>query len=414
MSTTTSPGLLPGAVLPVSVPAPARAPSVPLLDVGRGNGPLRDELVAALTRVVDSGRFVFGPECGELEQALARYCGASQAVACASGSDALLLALMALDIGPGHEVIVPSFTFFATASAVARLGARPVFVDIDPLTFNLDPQKLEQAITPATRAIIPVHLFGQCAAMEAINAIAARHVLAVIEDAAQAIGAKYQGRPAGALGLCGCISFYPTKNLGGAGDGGALVTNDDRLAEKLRLLRGHGMQPRYYHQAIGINSRLDTLQAAFLNVKLRHLPQWTDRRRENAALYHSLFLAAGLADYVELPVTGEGCHHVWNQYTIRVPYGERDALRTHLAEHKIGSEIYYPVPLHRQQCFAYLGYAEGSLPETERAAQEVLSLPIFPELTELEQRTVVACIDDFYTPRRRAATLPKATGWGRK
>ena len=346
--------------------------------------------------MVDSGRFVLGPECNQLEEAIAKICGTRHAVACASGSDALLLALMALGIGPGDEVIVPSFTFFATASAVSRLGATPVFVDIDPATFNIDPSKIEAAITRATKAIIPVHLYGQSADMGPILEIALRRGLQVIEDAAQAIGAKYRGTPVGALSAMGCLSFYPTKNLGGLGDGGMLTTHDDNHAERLRLLRGHGMQPRYYHKAIGINSRLDTFQAAALLVKLPHLEKWSDQRRANAARYHELFLTARLDRYLDLPPTADGCHHVWNQYSIRVADGKRDALRQHLAAQQIGSEIYYPVPLHRQECYTSLGYAEGSLPETERAAREVLCLPIFPELTEREQQTVVAAVGEFF------------------
>lgn len=384
---------------------------VPLLDIGRGNGPLKQEFMAAFEQVLDSGRFLFGPEVFQLEEACAAASHARFGVGCASGSDALLLALMALEIGPGDEVLVPSFTFFATASAVWRLGAKPVFVDIEPASFNIDADKLESQITPRTKAIIPVHLFGQCADMKAINLVAQRHDLPVIEDAAQAILAEHHGRRAGGLGLAGCISFYPTKNLGGMGDGGMLVTSDEAFADKLKLLRGHGMEPRYYHQAVGINSRLDTLQAAALVVKMNHMPQWTEMRRQNAARYHQLFAQCGLDLVLTLPSETPGNHHVWNQYTVRVPHGGRDALRKHLAERNIGSEIYYPVPLHQQQCFAALKDECGPLPETERAAQEVLALPIFPELTEAEQRTVVSAIAGYYgieanleaSPRRKSA-----------
>ncbi|REJ70425.1 MAG: DegT/DnrJ/EryC1/StrS family aminotransferase [Planctomycetota bacterium] len=372
---------------------------VPLLDLARENGPLEAEIAAAFDAVRRSGSFVLGPEVTRLEEALAQYCGTKHAIGCASGSDALLLALMAIDLAPGDEVIVPSFSFFATASCVWRLGAKIVFVDIDPVTFNLDPAQVAAAITPATRAIVPVHLFGQCADMEAINAIAAQHDITVIEDAAQAIGAELGGRRSGSLGDIGCFSFYPTKNLGGMGDGGMLTTSDDALADKLRLLRGHGMRPRYYHQVVGINSRLDSLQAAVLNVKLPHLDDWTRQRGENAVRYAELFAAAGLPADMVLPVdiaAGSAGRHVWNQYTVRVGGGQRDALRAHLRGESIGSEIYYPVPLHRQACFASVATAGGSLSITEQAAEEVLSLPIFPGLELTEQQRVVAAIGDFF------------------
>lgn len=365
------------------------AMQVPLLDVRRGNQPLLDEIQQAFQRICESGKFVLGPDVLELEQNVAVYCGAKYAIACASGSDALLLALMAYGIGPGDEVICPSFTFFATASAVHRLGARPVFVDIDPGTFNLDPSCVAAAITPRTKAIIPVHLFGQCAAMDEIMAVAATYRIRVIEDAAQAIGAKYQGRAAGAIGHIGCFSFYPTKNLGGFGDGGMLTTSDEELATRLRRLATHGMSPRYYHAMVGINSRLDTLQAAVLNIKMRHLDAWGAARRENAQRYHMLLTQAGLDQVLALPATDAPCEHVWNQYTIRIPHGKRDAIRAHLMAAGVGSEIYYPLPLHMQECFKDLGYVPGDLPETEQAAQEVLSLPIFPELTLREQQYVV-------------------------
>jgi dTDP-4-amino-4,6-dideoxygalactose transaminase len=326
-----------------------------------------------------------------------------RAVSCASGSDALLLAMMALGIGAGDEVIVPSFTFFATASCVWRVGAQPVFVDIDPVTFNIDPPQVEAAITRATRAIIPVHLFGQCAAMDAINRMAQQHDLYVVEDAAQSIGAAYRNRPAGSWGHIGCFSFYPTKNLGGMGDGGMLTTKDEKLADRLSLYAAHGMEPRYYHQVVGINSRLDTIQAAILNVKMQKLDQWNQARARNAERYHTLFTAAALDQYITLPRTTKKHGHVWNQYTIRVPDGQRDALRGYLAKANIGSEIYYPVPLHLQQCFEPLGYSVGSLPETERAANEVLSLPIYPELTEAQQAAVVDQIGRYYAKQARSA-----------
>lgn len=353
-------------------------------------------MLAALVRIYDAGSFVLGPDVKELEQGVARHCQAKHAIGCASGSDALLLALMAYEIGPGDEVILPSFTFFATASAVTRLGARPVFADIDPVTFTIDPSHIERLIGRATKAIIPVHLFGQCAAMDAIGRLAQQADVPVIEDAAQAIGAEFDGRRAGSIGAIGCLSFYPTKNLGGAGDGGMLTTNDDTLADRLRLLRVHGMQPRYYHHIIGINSRLDSFQAAVLNVKLPHLDQWTALRQANAQRYGEMFTAAGLDRILAIPQAAPWRQHVWNQYVVRVPEGRRDALREFLAEAKIGSEIYYPLGLHAQTCFHYLGYSAGDLPETEQAAREVLALPIFPELTADEQKIVVDRIAEFY------------------
>ena len=377
--------------------------SVPLLDVGRGNRPLRDEFLEAIARVVDSGRFLHGPEVKQLEDSVAQLTGAKHAIACASGSDALLLALTVLGVGPGDEVIVPSFTFFATASAAWRLGARPVFVDIEPETFNIDPLRLARAITPATKAIVPVHLFGQCADMGPILETAAAKNIPVVEDAAQSIGATYQGRQAGAMGAIGCFSFYPTKNLGGFGDGGMLTTSDDVTAERLRLHAAHGMSPRYHHKVVGINSRLDTIQAAILNVKLKRLDEWTELRQTNARRYHQMFTAAGLHRVLDLPKSQMEFGHVWNQYTIRVPHGRRDSLRADLAGRNIGSEIYYPVPLHRQECFASLGYGPGSLPQTERAAQEVLSLPIYPEVTAEEQQAVVDAIGDALAARRSLA-----------
>ena len=389
MSAPSSPSAGAAQALPGGGGAAGSSPRVPLLDLSRSIAPLRDELLAAMARVVDSGCFLHGPDVQQLERAVAELCGVPEAVACASGSDALLLALMAVGVGDGDEVIVPSFTFFATASAVWRLGARPVFVDIDPHTFNLDPQRVEDAITPLTRAIIPVHLFGQCADMAEIDQIARRWNLAVIEDAAQAIAARFDGRPAGAWGLVGAFSFYPTKNLGGFGDGGMLTTRDAALARDLRLLASHGMSPRYYHQVVGINSRLDSLQAAVLRVKLAHLKEWTAARQANARRYDALLRAAGLEGRIVLPQTDPRCEHVWNQYTIRIRGGVRDAVKARLAALGVGTEVYYPVPLHLQKCFQSLGYGPGSLPHTEQAAREVLSLPIYPELTVEEQAIVV-------------------------
>jgi len=383
-------------------PHPSRATGnpIPLLDVGRGNGPLREEILAAVAEVIDSGRFLHGPDVKKLEEEIAGISGARHAIGCASGSDALLLALMALEVGAGDEVIVPSFTFFATASAAWRLGAKPVFVDIDRATFNLDAQKIEAAITPATKAIVAVHLFGQCADMDAIQAIARRHGIAVIEDAAQSLGAGYQGQGAGSIGQLGAISFYPTKNLGGFGDGGMITTNDDQLADRVRLYAAHGMQPRYYHHVVGINSRLDTIQAAVLRVKLRRLAEWTQKRQANAARYQQWL--RGIPG-IELPPAAPQCEHVWNQYTIRVLGGRRDWLREQLTRRGVGTEIYYPVPLHLQECFRSLGYQLGSLPETELAAAEVLSLPIYPELSLDEQERVVSTIHDLLSVKRAAA-----------
>ncbi|MCA9139194.1 MAG: DegT/DnrJ/EryC1/StrS family aminotransferase [Planctomycetales bacterium] len=379
--------------------------TVPLLDVNRDNKPHRDEFVEAISAVIDSGRFLFGPDVTELENEIAGYSQVENAIGCASGSDALLLALMALDIKAGDEVIVPSFTFFASVSCITRLGATPVFVDICPDTFNMDPQCLSDAIGPNTKAIIPVHLFGQCAQIDRICQIAGQHDLPVIEDAAQAIGAAYHSRPAGSWGLVGCFSFYPTKNLGAMGDAGMLTTGDAAMADRLRLLAGHGMRPRYYHQAIGINSRIDTFQAAVLRVKLRYLGEAIDSRTAIAKRYMSLLEQAGLVgpDQVVLPTVDANAFHVWNQFGIRVGEGRRDALRAHLAERGVGSEIYYPVPMHLQQCFEYLDVDGSELPETERASREILNLPIFPTLTEREQQQVVDTISGFYKAGAKVA-----------
>jgi dTDP-4-amino-4,6-dideoxygalactose transaminase len=379
-----------------AAPPVVHQPAVPLLDLSRENGSLESEIQAAMAEVCRTGSFVLGPAVEQLEQHLADLAGVSQGIGCASGSDALLLALMAFDIGPGDEVILPSFTFFATASAVTRLGATPVFVDIDPRTYNIDPVAIEAAVTPATKAIIPVHLFGQPADMLAITALAEQHGLIIIEDAAQAVGARYGDRPVCSWGHVGCLSFYPTKNLGGFGDGGMMLTDDVRVAERLRLLRGHGMKPRYIHRVIGINSRLDSLQAAVLNVKLQHLASWTESRQANAKRYMQMFGQTHMMDHVVPPATIDGAYHVWNQFTVRVERGLRDPLRQYLRDQQVGSEIYYPIPLHQQTCFSYLGYRDGSLPHTERAAREVLSLPIFPQLTAMEQQTVVQQMTRFF------------------
>jgi dTDP-4-amino-4,6-dideoxygalactose transaminase len=378
---------------------------VPLLDIPRAHQPYEEEMIAAVTDVLRSGRFLFGPDVKAFEQEMAELSGTEFGISCASGSDALLLSLMAKGIGPGDEVIVPSFTFFSTASAVTRLGGTPVFVDIDPATFNIDTNAVARAVTPATKAIIPVHLFGQFAEMHDIMAIAQHYGLYVVEDAAQAIDAAYHGHGVGTLGHVGCFSYYPTKNLGGWGDAGMLVTNDAELADKLQLIAGHGMRPRYHHSVIGINSRMDSAQAAMLRVKFKHVKACTAARQENAARYDQMFADAGLTETISLPVTAPHQRHVWNQYTIRVHGGHRNSLREYLNSKGVGSEIYYPIPLHMQECYQDLGYPKGCLPHTEKAAEEVLALPIFPELTVDEQQTLVYHCENYFAAQtqRRAA-----------
>jgi dTDP-4-amino-4,6-dideoxygalactose transaminase len=366
--------------------------AVPLLDVARGNQPLKSEFMNAFSSIVDSGQFIGGPFVKSLEEMVASVSDAQFGIGCASGSDALLLALMAIGIEPGDEVICPSFTFFATASAISRLGATPVFVDIEPTTFNMDHNQIEQLISARTKAIIPVHLFGQCCAMDPILTIARRHQLFVIEDCAQSIGASDRGRRAGGMGHIGCFSFYPTKNIGGFGDGGMLTTNDETLAQRIRLFANHGMAPRYYHKVLGINSRLDAMQAAVLTVKMKQLDQWSQMRVKNAQYYHQLFQRAGLNQEVVVPQSQPGNEHVWNQFSIRIKHGQRDQVRQKLAQLNVGTEIYYPLPLHQQECFQSLPVRAGSLVQTELAAKEVLALPIFPELTRLEQEYVVQCL----------------------
>jgi dTDP-4-amino-4,6-dideoxygalactose transaminase len=361
---------------------------VPLLDLQGQYGPLRDELLAAVARVCDSQRFIGGPEVEGLEREIATYLGVQHAVGLSSGTDALLVALMALGVGPGDEVITPTFSFFATAGCVSRVGATPVLVDIDPLTYNMDPAAAAAAITPRTRAIIPVHLYGQCAEMDPVLENAARRGIAVIEDAAQAIGATYKGRAAGSMGRVGCFSFFPSKNLGAFGDAGLLTTNDAALAHEVRLLRNHGAEPKYFHKRIGGNFRLDALQAAVLRVKLPHLDRWTALRRANADRYDAMFADAGVA--VTVPFRAPGRDHIFNQYVIRVP--RRDAVRARLEALGIGTEVYYPVPFHLQECFTPLGYKAGDFPAAEAAAAETLALPIYGELTEAQQRDVVQAL----------------------
>jgi dTDP-4-amino-4,6-dideoxygalactose transaminase len=368
--------------------------NVPLLDLPAQYRTIKDEIDAAVAEVFATQAFILGPKVKECEEAIARYCRCAHAVGVSSGSDALLIALMAETIGPGAEVVTSPYSFFATAGSIARVGARPVFADIDPATFNLDPAQVAARLTPRTRAIIPVHLYGQMAGMDPILEIANRQRLVVIEDAAQAIGAEDKGRRAGSLGHYGCFSFFPSKNLGGAGDGGMVTTNDPARAGSLTILRNHGMDPKYYHRVIGGNFRLDALQAAVVTVKLRHLDRWTADRQANARRYAALFQQAGLTgpDRVRLPAATTE-RHIFNQYVIRAP--RRDALKAFLAARGVGTEVYYPVPLHLQTCFAAYGYRPGAFPESEKAAAETLALPIYPELTDAQAEYVVQCIAEF-------------------
>ena len=366
------------------------AMQVPLLDLQAQYRPLRDELVGAVTRVCDSQRFIMGPEIEGLERELAAFLGVTHAVGVSSGTDALLIALMALGIGPGDEVITSTYSFFATAGCVARVGATPVLVDIDPVSFNIDPAAVAAAITPRTKAIIPVHLYGQSADLDPILEAANRAGVPVIEDAAQAIGSRYKGRTVGGFGSLGCFSFFPSKNLGAFGDGGLVTTNDDTLAASLRRLRVHGADRQYYHQVIGGNFRLDALQAAVLRVKLPHLAGWSEARRHNAARYDQLFADLGLTGRVTRPAALPDRYHIFNQYVVRVP--NLDAVKSHLETRHVGSAIYYPVPFHEQACFADLRYRSGQFPHAERAARETLALPIYGELTAGQQRYVVDVI----------------------
>jgi dTDP-4-amino-4,6-dideoxygalactose transaminase len=365
-------------------------PIVPLLDLQAQYLPIRDELLAAITRVCDSQRFILGPEVDALEQELASYLGVRDAVSVSSGTDALLVAMMALGVREGDEIITSTYSFFATAGCVARLGAVPRLVDIDPATYNLSPDGVRAALSPRTKAVIPVHLYGLCADMDPVLAIAREAGVPVIEDAAQAIGATYHGRQAGAMGLAGCFSFFPSKNLGAFGDGGLVTTNDPAFARELRLLRNHGAEKRYYHQRVGGNFRLDALQAAVLRVKLPHLARWTDMRRDNAERYRSLFATLVDSGDVTLPIEPEGRRHIYNQFIVRVP--NRDAVREILTERGIATEIYYPVPFHLQACFEYLGHHAGDFPAAEAAASSTLALPIYGELTASQQEAVVDSI----------------------
>lgn len=364
---------------------------VPLLDLKAQYLSIKSEIDSAVTEVFESQHFIMGPQVVNCEARIATYSGCSFAVGVSSGSDALLACLMAEEVGPGDEVITTPYTFFATAGAIARLGAIPVFVDIDPITYNLDVSQLSSKITARTRAIIPVHLYGQMADMDPLIAIAREHGLIVIEDAAQAIGAEYKGRRAGSIGDYGCLSFFPSKNLGAAGDGGMVVTNGLERAEKLKCLRMHGSKPKYHHKIIGGNFRLDTMQAAIVSAKLTYLDQWTAARQRNAARYDRLFSEAGLPITLPKIVTDR---HIFNQYVIRS--SRRDELQAHLKKHGVATEVYYPVPMHRQECFAYLGYTAGAFPESELAASKTLALPVYPELSEAQAIYVVECIAEFY------------------
>lgn len=363
------------------------------LDLHAQYSGIKDEVTAAIQRVMDSQHFILGSEVSEFEKEVSEMIGATS-IACASGSDALYLALLASGIGAGDEVITVPFTFVATAGAIARTGARPVFVDIEPETFNIDPKQVNAAVTSKTKAIIPVHLFGLPADLDPILKTAAVHKLVVVEDAAQAIGSRYRGAMIGSLGTYGCFSFFPSKNLGGAGDGGLVTTNDPELADRLRLLRAHGSRKKYSYEIIGTNSRLDALQAAILRVKLKHLHQWTEGRRENARRYAQLFADFGVCEYVNWPTEVQGRYHVYNQFTIRAK--DRDNLRKYLTSVGIPTDVYYPSPLHTQPAFSYLGYREGDFPNSEAASGEVLALPVYPELPPDAQTEIVQQISNFY------------------
>lgn len=364
-----------------------QAPVVPLLDLKAQFAPIRDEVLAAVQRVCESQQFILGPEVEAFERDMAERIGSRHAIGVSSGTDALLVAMMALGIGPGDEVITSTYSFFATAGCIARLGARPVLVDVDPQTFNIDVDGVRASLGPRTRAIVPVHLFGQCAELAPLVDLSATHGVPLVEDAAQAIGADYHGRQAGTFGALGCFSFFPSKNLGAFGDGGLVTTDDDGLAAIVRRLRNHGAERQYFHRIVGGNFRLDALQAAVLRVKAPHLPTWTAARRRNAERYRDLFRAHGLEGVVRLPAEARDRTHIYNQFVIRVP--ERDRVRSALQARGITTAIYYPVPLHLQECFAGLGYREGELPEAEAAARDSLALPIFGELTLEQQEYVV-------------------------
>ncbi len=376
---------------------------VPLCDLLAQYRALRPQLEAAALRVLASGQVILGPEVAALERAVAEYCGVSHGVGCGSGTDALSLALHALDLGPGDEVILPAFTFFATAGSVLRTGAKPVFVDVDPETWNIDPVQAEGKVTPRTRALLVVHLFGQCADMEPLWRVAERHDLVIVEDAAQALGAEYQGKRAGSLGSFGCLSFYPTKNLGAYGDAGMTVTNDPEWAARMACLRVHGMEPKYVHKHLGWNGRIDALQAALLRVKLPHVDRWITDRQTIAKRYDALIEEHNLGHFLQRPVVRPQRRHSFNQYVVRVAEGERDGLVRHFKAEQIGCEIYYPLPLHQQDCLRYLGYHAGDFPAAEDACRSVLALPMFPELTLDQQRRVIQSCAAYLRSRSRMA-----------
>ena len=366
---------------------------VPLLDLKAQYTPIRLEILAGIDRVFDSQHFILGPEVEELEKAIAEFCGSRFAIGVSSGTDALLSALMAISVGQGDEVITTAYSFFATAGVIARLGARPIFVDIDPRTFNLDPKQVDGKINSRTKAILPVHLFGRCVDMNTLLKLAKKHGIHVIEDAAQAIGARDgEGRQAGTIGDMGCFSFFPSKNLGAFGDGGMVVTDDPKLSEALRMLRVHGAKPKYYHSIIGGNFRLDALQASVLRVKLKYLASWTEARRKNAERYRLMVEEKGLLEWVSLPEDVPG--HIYNQFVVRV--SNRDGLQAFLRQRGVATEVYYPLPLHCQECFENLGHRRGDFPEAEAAAEQSLTLPVYPELTADQQRYVVDQIMEFY------------------
>jgi dTDP-4-amino-4,6-dideoxygalactose transaminase len=379
---------------------------VPLLDLKQQYQTIRDEIHVAIERVMESQQLILGPEVEALEREVAAYSECEFGIGVSSGTDALLVALMAMDIKPGDEIITTPYSFFATAGSIARMGARPIFVDIDPATYNILPERIEAAVTERTRALMPVHLYGQMAEMDSIMEIARRHGLFVIEDAAQAIGAEYRGRRAGSIGDLGCLSFYPTKNLGGFGDSGMVTTNDAGLAERVRCLRNHGYTEKYYNKEVGGNFRLDAIQAAVLRVKLKRLDDWTNARQRNAERYRRLFADARItienngegnsveSGGVHLPFEAEERRHIYNQFVVSL--ARRDELQGFLKERHIGTEVYYPVPLHLQECFAGLNHNAGDYPASERAARETLALPIYPELTAAQQETVVEAIRDFF------------------
>lgn len=381
---------------------------VPFIDLVPQFNAMSADIMAAVEKVFTEQKFILGDEVSDLEREIADYCDARHAIGCNSGTDALIIALQALEIGEGDEVITTPFSFFATASSICRAGATPVFVDIEPDTFNLDPQAVEEAITPRTRAIMPVHLFGQCCEMESLWRLAQKHDLEIVEDACQAIGAEYHGRRTGVLGTVGCFSFFPTKNLGGAGDGGMMTTDDPELAQKLKCLRVHGDAGQYEHIEVGMNSRLDALQAAVLRVKLEQLDAWTEARQRNADRYGEMFRQEGILDTIELPKIKPNRRHVFNQYCVRVRSGHRDQLLQQLKTRKIGCAVYYPKPLHLQKCFKYLGYRTGQFPQAEAASRDILALPSYPELPANDQARVVAAVTDICNELRATGRQRRA------